>query len=355
RYAATASGALKPDTKTWKELREDIAGDTSATEPLLDFHLDDVVLWDDGPVSVKSGSRYTLFDHLLAIRDPDAALPHFSTGTISSPRLPALSVYTVSPSPAPTAPTTVRDLSTRLINLRAKLYDLAEKRIAGTPAETEMLGMRAAVVDDHPRVDYSGGSPYLEKEGFFEVHFIDVPGVQDPVARKQLQHLLLFVPCEVDENGVAAADFYKMLAEASARWSQGSPGVAKPNKDYRVVSKDPLKRGAVIRLRAFFGVSDKSIIKIVLETGGNRSSTAPAWWFLREPRLSYYEDALKADVGRLGGGGSDSDTVHYAWHTLSDASGHVLELPEEYSEPLTPPAVDPPPPDRDARAPPQPP
>src|SRR5207248_5023806 len=84
-----------------------------------------------------------------------------------------------------------------------------------------------AVVDDHPRVDYSGGSPYLEKEGFFEVHFIDVPGVQDPVARKQLQHLLLFVPCEVDENGVAAADFYKMLAEASARWSQGSPGVAK--------------------------------------------------------------------------------------------------------------------------------
>ena len=108
--------------------------------------------------------------------------------------------------------------------------------------------------------------------------------------------------------------------------------MAKPNKDYRVVSKDPLKRGAVIRLRAFFGVSDKSIIKIVLETGGNRSSTAPAWWFLREPRLSYYEDALKADVGRLGGGGSDSDTVHYDWHTLSHEFGHVLGFPDCYVE-----------------------
>src|SRR6185437_3314520 len=114
-----------------------------------------------------------------------------------------------------------------------------------------------------------------------EIHYVDVPGVQDPVARMPLAHLLLYVPCEVALNGVSSSDFYKMLAEASARWSQGSPGVPKPVKDYRIVAKNPAKRNTVIRLRAFFGLTDDSILSIDMDRDPDaRSYTRGRIWFL---------------------------------------------------------------------------
>jgi hypothetical protein len=361
-YAATATGT--PGTrKTWTDLRKDIAGDGSATEPLIVFQLDDVVLYDTNKLTtVKAGTRFTAFDHLLALRNPDSpATPHYSKGTLGSPLMDQKQVYAMTGSvTAPTAPTSMRDLSTRLIVIGTRFYDIEEKRVVGTPGKTLCLGSRAAVLSDHPMADYTTGSPYLPSNGHMggpQIHLVNVPSVQDPKAGKQLAHMLLFVSCNVkDPNGVLTGsgptinDLYKSLNTATERWSQGGPGVPASNKDYRIVSKDTSNRNAVVRIRAFFSpVPDGSgAIDITMASGGNRSNTAAptaGTQFLcfrlgaSKGNLTYYDSALTGDNTPASPAENDSDTLSYTWHTLTHEFGHVLGLPDEYGEELDPSTV----------------
>ena len=290
-YAATATGTPGATRKTWTDLRKDIANDGSATEPLVVFQLDDVVLYDKNKLAtVPHGTRFTAFDHLLAVRNPDTgnSLPHYTTGTLETPLIDQKTVFAMASGGAsPTAPTVWRDLGTRLIVVTRSFYDFDEKRVIGTPGKTLCLGSRAAVLNDHPVSDNGTyGSPYLQSTSFGgpQVHYIPVPSTKDPKSSTQLGHMLLFVSCNVKLNGVAVAlaDLHTELTNASERWSQGSPGVktsANPvGKDYRIVPKDATQRNNIIlRVRAFFGpVTDGSgTYDISMATGGNRSNCAP--------------------------------------------------------------------------------
>jgi hypothetical protein len=374
-YAATATGT-PGNRKTWTDLRKDIAKDGSATEPLIVFQLDDVVLYDKNKLAkVKAGTRFTAFDHLLALRNPDTpATPHYSKGTLGSPLLNQKQVYALTGSvPAPAAPTIMRDLSTRLMVIGTSFYDFEEKRVIGTPGKTLCLGSRAAVLNDHVMVDYRMGSPYFPSNGNFggpQIHLIEVPNVLDPKANKQLIHMLLFVSCNIKDPknvltapGQSVNDLYKSLNMASERWSQGGPGVP-ANKDYRIVSKDPSTRNLVIRPRAFFVPvgDDAGAIDITMATGGNRSNMAgpkPGTHFLcftigaAKGNLEYYDSALwgvpaappagaqPGDISPRTDNENDSDNVGYTWHTLTHEFGHVLGLPDEYGEELDPRTVDP--------------
>jgi hypothetical protein len=349
QYAASATGT-PGGRKTWTELRKNIAADGSATEPLIVFQLDDVVLYDKNKLAkVPASTRLTLFDHLLAIRNPDTSMPHLTTGSFASPLLDQTTVYPVGAA-APSAPTVMRDLSARLISTEGKFYDLEEKRVVGTAGKTVCLGTRAAVISDHPIADYKGGCSYIDGEGHHELHYVPVPGVKDPATSLQLSHLLVYVGSKVtvDSDATGVSDLYKNLTYSSVRWSQGHPGVKQPGasspaKDYRIVPTDSSKRGSdVTRLRFYFGVRTDGNHKFEVELvhdptpvtqSGKRS-------FVQGGKMTYYDRACTSDAG-----GStpfkDADNAPAYWHTLAHEFGHVCGLPDEYYEQLGPETLDP--------------
>ena len=150
------------------------------------------------------------------------------------------------------------DASTRLIHCDGLLYDLRDERNTGD-GRTRCVGARVAtrrVPGRDAAVDYGGaaGNPHLEGQGYYQLHYIDTPGVLDPVSGKKLGHVLMYVGLRFDDGGLTARvdAFYRLLTEAAERWSPGSPGVIGPTKDYRIESKEGA-RDTVLRLRAYFG------------------------------------------------------------------------------------------------------
>ena len=204
-YAPTPSGAASP-SKTWDDLRKDVANDGAATEPLITFHLNDVALVDGGKLAkIPKDSRLTFFDHLLAIRNADPKMPHLTSGTFSAPLIPARTAFTVDPATPPSAPTVVRDLGTRLINYQGTFFDLEETFVSGSAGTSRLLGARAAVAGAHPIAAYTGGCTYVNDEGRYELHAIPVPFVKDPVTGLDLTHGLVYVGSLVTGRSSVAA------------------------------------------------------------------------------------------------------------------------------------------------------
>jgi hypothetical protein len=350
-YAATATGTPAATRKTWTDLRKDIAADASATEPLIVFQLDDVVLFDRNKLAtLAAGTRLTQFDHLLKIRNPDPAMPYVSTGTFGSPLLDQKTVFPVN-SPTPTAPTVPRDLGIRLVTIENRFYDLEEKRVIGTPGTTLCLGSRAAVLSDHVSANYSAGCSYVDGKGHHELHYIEVPFVKDPATGLGLSHLVVYVGSKITLNpGTAAAQnaLYSNLDYASTRWSQGHPGVTQPGatspaKDYQIVPADSSKRGTtVVRLRFFYGTRSDGQHKfeIQLTVDPTPPGRPKKRSFVQGGVMTYYDNACINDAATTSPTNKDADGSPAYWHTLSHEFGHVCGLPDEYYEQVDPKVVD---------------
>ncbi len=339
----TAVAAGKEYGKRWGKW-DDVAAQLlsdKVTDVSVEFHLDDVQLCNnDGSPRASDDGRPALFDHLMRILDAVADRPLQSDTTLDKSFLISDKAFRIGQG-APASGQRGIELTTRLVHIEGQLFDLRDNRVIGELGRTPMIGARAAVLEQHPLARYESGNPFLEGHGRYEIHLIDVPGVKDPVSGLGLKHLLLFVPCFVDEGAFPPnllADFYRVVLPGAAnRWSQGSPGVSIPTKDYRILVKDTTKRTAVIRPRGYFGqvTTGKSLEKIKLTLGpptarANTSTTGD------DPRIEFFDAAVTADVTGNQGSGNDSDNVNMAWHTLAHEFGHVFGLPDEYGEGLDP-------------------
>ncbi len=350
-YAPTPGGTATAP-KTWDDLRKDLSKDGSATEPVLTFHLNDVALVRAGKlVNIPKDSRLTLFDHLLTIQNPDAQMPHLTTGKFSSPVLPAKTVYAVDPATPPTDPTVNRDLGTRLVNYQGSFFDLEESFVSGTVGTTKLLGARAAVAGAHPIALYTAGCKYVDGQGRYELHLVPVPFVKDPVTKLDLFHGLVYIGSKViGQKDVGAggkpysanvvSNFYTLLTQAAVRWSQGHPGVANAGltqKDYRITSEDP-GNGSIIRLRFFFNErsDNKQTFIIALTVDKAKNDRSRSFVDGSGSQMTYYDSAVNGDA-TPGANVQDLDNAPGYWHTLAHEFGHVLGLPDEYYEHLPPP------------------
>ena len=365
-YALKPSSGAPTSRQLWEQHRATLGRDAE-----ISFHLDDVVLVaaDGTAVDVPTNSPVTYLNHLLSIREPtDPNKPHLARDPIHSPTIPAEVLYSASAAPAPPAvahPPTAWDHGTRLIRACDTFYDLRDKRMTGTGGKDYAVGARIAVEQDHPWADFSEGNPHLDNMGYYELHFIDVPHVNDPGTGQQLQHMLLHIGVKVE--GLASipapatgADLYKLLVAASIRLSPGHPSVVvagHATKDYCLVPDDPsLRSKHITRIRTFFSTSETGKHTIRLQvTATNDPDLGDRSYFSFEKRtLFYHIRKLQRDIQRAPAGFSghpvvrtggttetkDSDGVLHSRFTLAHELGHVFGLPDDYYEPFDPKQID---------------
>ena len=346
--------------------------DTTLARPLA-FHLDDVVLFDAAvgiPVFLPTDSRVVLFDHRLAFRGPfDAQLVNVLQEKISGAYLRAEDLFV-------TKGQEFRD-STFVVHHEGDFFVLREGRITGNLGKNLNVGARVAAArsPENPIGDFRGAFPNMSEPGMCQLHFL--PDAYDgpyeearegeflkhhPTAK--LGHVLVVIPVAVTSAtvGTAAIDaptpgdvvppagippILQALREAGERWDQAHPAHgATGKKDYVVTPAAGVKDGTrVIKLRHYFAVRRDSgqaltisaTFRNQLTSEGKRSFVSADRRSMslvlspRPPAAPSFSDPKAA--------GKDSDGFALGEFTLAHELGHVMALPDEYTETLDFPAV----------------
>ena len=342
----------------WTALRPSAPGpnqtnflSTSHTSPIT-FHLDDTVLIDNvsGQVTLPQGSRVTLFDRRLAFRGPfDPVVVPMWKGKLAENYLRAEDVIV-------TDGALWEDL-TFVIEHEGAFFVLREGRVTGAPGKTACIGARQAVsrAPENPIGNFLNGFPSLGGDGTVVLHLIPdaYPGpytaaregsflAANPGVR--LGHLLVYVPLKVVkdplDSTVTAANMnqlFQLLLDAATRWDQAHPAnsAIATQKDYVIIPEAGVVADSpVFKLRHYFGNRADGKHKFTINAcNSNKINGKP---FNRSFVSGKTMSLVLGDAGpNPADDASDAgDLLVFDWFTLAHELGHVMGLPDEYTEPL---------------------
>jgi len=317
---------------------------TSQSKPLI-FHLDDIVLADESGAVLPdppANSRVTLFNHLLAVREPDIAgdRPQLWQEKLARNYLAAENGFV-----------SKGDLlvgSTRLIHLEGRFFDVREDRIDGAPGAQLCLGARKAWENQHPRSEHPQGNPFMllplggsaQPNGTAHVRLIDAPHVEHAVKSTlvKLVHVLVYFGCSVQPPTLTApADasdvaFYNALLDAEMKWSQGHPSYPGAPKDYVLVPESgSIQSGmAVGRFRFFFAPrlvpsTPNDPLLVTLKRGALTGAESHARTPAQPADIVASTDSLALDPAV-----TDIDGTSHPGQAFWHESGHIAGMPDEY-------------------------
>ena len=303
----------------------------------LRFDLDDTMLVSETglPVAIpaNTSSRLALFDHVMAIRNEDAAQPYLSTDTIKGNHIPGDLIRQNGQD---------AQKIVRVIRFGAHFYDLTNRR---TTSGTR-IGVRAARRNDHPHQRMN--SPLTTQTGLFDLHYFHDCSLDK--GGQPLSHLLVFWsaryrkghPTKPDgsppatplstPNAIQLRAFEPATKTARIRhegWHPSEPGrPLASNKNYFF---KPLPAGAtpnrtikpVFHFAAFKNneaLCQVEVCSFFRDVTGQTSATY-------EVASSSTNAAFKA---------TDVDGIAYEWFTMAHEIGHSLGLDDEYTEPIDP-------------------
>jgi len=308
---------IRDERQPWPEEPGGIRAAITTPEDPLVFDLDDTVLANDAlaPIAVALETPITIFDQLLAIRDPDVTFSHLSATRLNRNYLDGERFVYEHTDGASAG----LDSQTRCFDSDGVLYVLDAARLPGTPSVTPALGARAATPNELV-LDSPVGYPEMVDAtlGCFELHLLDTlieefeVTTPDGLRKVHMHHLLAYVSSfliddffdEVLEHLGPAADVHD---EFSPRLND-SPAAFIPQN----------------------GVADGAPLAFPRHFFGHRSGPKPGKPCIRvvdgfsgKQRTHWNPNTRTVNIES-----KDLET----FTTLAHELGHVLNLPDEYFE-----------------------
>jgi hypothetical protein len=329
-----------------------ISQNTSAIARLR-FDLDDTMLVSEAglPVAVPASppARIALFDHVLAIRNPDAAQPYLSTDTIKGNFIPADLIRVNGQDARQTI---------RVIRFGSTFYDLLQRRTTKGPR----IGARAAQRNDHPHQRINSPYGLAPPTGLFDLHYfhdcwIDKGG-------QPLAHVLVYW----------SARFRKGAASQNPHPAPGAPNPFVTPTQAEIDSFNLAMKTASIRHEGWhpseptrpLAQHKHYFFKPVVATSTPNRTIKPAFHFASFKNneaicqiavrsffrsstgqtTATYEVSDRAPLpppvppnpNSVANPVPDVDNISYVWFTMPHENGHSLGLDDEYTEGMDVPA-----------------
>ena len=290
----------------------------------ITFHLDDFVLVDAGgtPEAWNGGNQFTVFNNLMGILEPIPEEPYYTNQYVRRNLFAAKPFYYTKGKGSTHC--------SRVVAFNRGFYDLLHKRTTSG----DVIGARAAVLDDHPKKDIV--RPLTRLAGNFTAHYFHDCAIYK---KKPLAHVLaywsvLFKASTSQPSGnvddIALMEYREATKKVKIRHEGQHPADPKrsrnKHKDYSLVPT----RGAA-----------KRIIKVCIHIESRE--TAPVHTTISvhndSPRGRDRMDLTVAAFAqsnykeKTGDKSMDkADKLTFTKYTYAHETGHALGLHDEYIE-----------------------